>query len=541
MGRLIAVTGCIALLAVLATALASVRGTTTICVGSEAGCVRTIQEGLARAHAGDTLRIGRGTFAGGITITKSLSLVGAGPGATIVKGGGPVITITPGSRRVALARLTITGGMTTHDPLRRCGADIPTCGPGYLRATALGGGIEIAAATLDGPGKGAAVTITDSVVTGNRAEPRVIVPSVIAKCPSGPCPFAQAGGGGIDNWGSLTLIRTRVTNNAAAGKLTAQTDGGGILGEDGSSLTLEASVVSGNVAAASAPNGRLAAGGGVYLFRRGTLDVRSSAINGNTASLTTDFPATVSDLNANSGGIFVANAGSATIDHATFTGNRVIVSAPAARAAGFDSALLVTASPLKLSNSLIRGNSVTVDVGTSVEGGSGGGLEAGTYAAIDHVRVIGNRVTVTSASGRALATGVVNMFVNGPRGGVLADSVISGNTVRASSKTGMAQIQGVGLANNGPLELRHVRITGNTGTATGAAGWAHGGGIFNGLVFNVPKPKLELVDVTLTGNRLAGSPGLAVQGAGLYTACFSVSRQSTSIARNTPDDCFGCG
>jgi hypothetical protein len=73
------------------------------------------------------------------------------------------------------------------------------------------------------------VTITDAVVTGNRAEPAV--PSVTAKCPAGPRPFAQAGGGGIDNWGSLTLVRTRVTNNAV--KLTAQRRRR-IPGEDGS-------------------------------------------------------------------------------------------------------------------------------------------------------------------------------------------------------------------------------------------------------------------------------------------------------------------
>ena len=187
----------------------------TICVGSGPGCVRTIQEGLARAHAGDIIRIERGTFAGGITIAKSVSLIGAGPGATIVKGGGPVITITPAAGRVSLAGLMITGGLTTRDPVGRCGADIPTCGPGYLRATALGGGIEIAPSTTDGPGKGATVTITDAVVSGNRAEPRTAVPSVTAKCPAGPCPFAQAGGGGIDNWGTLTLIRTCVTGNAA--------------------------------------------------------------------------------------------------------------------------------------------------------------------------------------------------------------------------------------------------------------------------------------------------------------------------------------
>jgi hypothetical protein len=133
------------------------------------------------------------------------------------------------------------------------------------------------------------------------------------------------------------------------------------------------------------------------------------------------------------------------------------------------------------------------------------------------------------------------MFVNGPRGCVIADSVISGNTVRATSKTGTAQVQGAGLANNGPLELRNVRLSGNSGSATGPDGWVHGGGIFDGLVFNVPKPKLALVDVTLAGNRLSGSSGLDVQGAGLYTAGFPVSRRRTSITRNAPDDCFGCG
>jgi hypothetical protein len=540
MKKSLAVAGLLALAA--STALASSRpAAVTICVGRGAGCVLTIPAALAKGHAGDVVRIGRGTFAGEITITKSLSLVGAGAGATVIKGGGPVVTIAPSAGRVSLTGLTITGGRTTKDPTRRCGADIPTCGPGYLRATALGGGIEIAPSTLDGPGKGASVTITDSIVAGNRAEPGVAVSSVVAKCPAGPCPFAQAGGGGIDNWGSLTLVRTRVTGNTAASPVTAQADGGGILGEDGSSLTLQSSVVSGNVAAAGTPNGRLAAGGGIYVFRRGTLDVGRSSINHNMASLTTAYPASVKDLNANSGGVYVANAGLATLDHATFRGNRVTVLAPNGRAAGFDSALLVTASPLKLTNSVIQGNTVTVDVGDSPEGGSGGGLEADTYAAIDHIRVLGNHVTVTSTSGRALATAVVNMFVNGPRTGEFADSMISGNSVRASSKTGTAQIQGAGLANNGRLELRNVRITDNVGSAGAPDGWAHGGGVFNGLVFHVPKPRLSLSGVTISGNRLAGSTGLLVQGAGLYTDGFPVPRGRTAIAHNTPDQCFGCG
>ena len=53
----------------------------------------TIQAAVDAAHDGDTIEIGPGVFAGGITITKSISLVGSGAGETIVRGGGPVITI----------------------------------------------------------------------------------------------------------------------------------------------------------------------------------------------------------------------------------------------------------------------------------------------------------------------------------------------------------------------------------------------------------------------------------------------------------------
>jgi hypothetical protein len=68
------------------------------------------------------------------------------------------------------------------------------------------------------------------------------------------------------------------------------------------------------------------------------------------------------------------------------------------------------------------------------------------------VRVIGNRVTITAPQG-ARRHGCREHVRQRLRGGVLTNSVISGNTVRASSKTGTTQIEGVGLANNGPLEL----------------------------------------------------------------------------------------
>src|SRR5512146_2402509 len=49
-----------------------------ICVGAGAGCYPTIQAALDAAHDGNTIRVGAGTFAGGIIITKSVRLLGTG-------------------------------------------------------------------------------------------------------------------------------------------------------------------------------------------------------------------------------------------------------------------------------------------------------------------------------------------------------------------------------------------------------------------------------------------------------------------------------
>src|SRR5436190_12514454 len=47
----------------------------TLCVGGP-HCYATVQAALNAAHDGDTVRVGAGTFAGGITITRSVNLVG---------------------------------------------------------------------------------------------------------------------------------------------------------------------------------------------------------------------------------------------------------------------------------------------------------------------------------------------------------------------------------------------------------------------------------------------------------------------------------
>ena len=73
-------------------------------------------------------------------------------------------------------------------------------------------------------------------------------------CGGAPCRFAFAGGGGIDNWGVLTLKRTRVSDNEVSGAVS-DAEGGGILNEHSATLMLEEVVIARNRAVAGAGSG----------------------------------------------------------------------------------------------------------------------------------------------------------------------------------------------------------------------------------------------------------------------------------------------
>src|SRR5262245_35137364 len=86
-----------------------------LCVGGP-GCFSSVQEAVDAAQDGDTIRIGPGTFTGGILVAKSVSLVGVSAAATRIEGGGPVVTIgTPLANppTVSISDVTITGGLNT--------------------------------------------------------------------------------------------------------------------------------------------------------------------------------------------------------------------------------------------------------------------------------------------------------------------------------------------------------------------------------------------------------------------------------------------
>ena len=528
------------LLAALAAASAAASPNASpgrLCVGSGPGCYPTIQGAVDAAHDGDTIAVEPGTFAGGVTIDASIRLVGAGAGHTIISGGGPVLTIgefgASDEPTVSIDGVTITGGVTRSSP-----ESMPFTGQEGVFAG--GGGIEIPPnADFDG---GATVTITNSVISGNRVAPTDTVPGDV-QCPNGDlCPFAFAGGGGIDSWGTLTLANTRVTNNrvgSASGLSTptSDADGGAITSFLGP-LTISGSTIDGNEASATGPIGRFAEGGAIAATG-GSVTLSDSTVADNTALLEASLPNSVVQV-ANGGGLHVAGGVSkATISNTTISGNSVSMTNSVGDTEAFAGGLLVDLGiDFTMSNSVVSGNSVSSRTlaGSSgdAEGDSGAGALLGT---ISNTRFTANSVRATSAAGNAAAfAGALIDF------GSITNSVLGHNEVHASSPTGTVFAAGGAIVVDEPgLTLRNSEVSGNTVDANAASGSARGGGIFDASIENGPPGgPLTLLSSAINGNAVSGSPGVVLQGGGLYLQGQTLTRRRSDMAHNLPNDCFGC-
>jgi hypothetical protein len=460
----------------------SAAAAATLCVGGP-GCFATIQAAVNAAHDGDTITIAPGTFAGGIMIDVSVNLVGTGANKTIINGGGPVVTIgrQDGPRRtVSISGVTISGGVNNSAP------DM---------VVSFGGGVSIPWAS--GFTTGATVTISDSVITGNR-----VTPQTAGLFCGVPCAFAF--GGGIDNAGTLTVTNTAISGNQAGSipTLTSVTSGagaGGIFNEGLGTLTLRNSVVSGNSAAVNAPNGSLVQAGGVD------------------------------------------SAGAATIENSIISGNSLLARDLVADEADAFAGGLLAQGPLSLSNSSVDHNQVHASLVSAVGGlvfTDAGGVEADNIATITNTRIVDNSLDATAPAGTVIAVGG-GLAVGFHFGVTVRDSLIARNIVTATSAGGTPIGAGGGVENFGQLTLERTVVTNNAGTANGASGIAHGGGISNETFPGDSPPLLTLTDSVVTANNLGASPGVTPQGGGLFTTS-PATLTRTVVAGNKPDQCFGC-
>src|SRR5262249_33661644 len=148
---------------------------------------------------------------GQLTITESMTIVGAGPSETIIDGDGPsthqrVIYISTTNTPVTIAGVTIRNGHQTY-------TGAPTNDP-----NAFAGGIL----------HNSDLTLRNVVVSGNSA-------------------LASTGGaygGGIYSSAKLTLIDSRVTGNSVNVTTSGIASGGGIVGNS----TVIDSTIDGNTA-----------------------------------------------------------------------------------------------------------------------------------------------------------------------------------------------------------------------------------------------------------------------------------------------------
>jgi hypothetical protein len=479
-----------------------------------------------------------------VTIDVSVRLVGSGARSTIISGGDHVLTIgafgASSEPTVAIHGVTITGGVARSSPesTPRVGAE---------GVFAMGGGIEIPPGADWGPG--ASVSIADSVITRNRAAPTTAIdsglpcpPDITIQCIDGDLPFALAAGGGIDDYGTLTLTRTTVSDNrvgAAAGlsNLASDAYAGGVLSHGAAGpVTITDSVIRDNVASASAPNGRFADSGGVFL-ESGTLTMSGSLVEGNSASLAASMPSDVlGGTLAVAGGVHVSGNSGGTVTGTTISGNAVSMTNTLGDATAFSGGLH-TDTNISISGDVISGNTVTSRALPGSTGNAEGDSGAGELAdTITGTLFLANSVVVSSAAGSAVAGGGASIL-----NGTITDSVFAGNRVRAASPHGSASALAGGIQIAGVTTLERTRVSGNTILASGRSGSARGGGIFDAPALDGPAGgALTLDGSDVTGNVASGGPGVALHGGGLYIRSRPLTMTNSVITGNAPDQCYRC-
>jgi hypothetical protein len=443
---------------------------------------------------------------------------------------------------VSIRGVTITSGVTRSSP-------VSTAYEGKRGVFALGGGIFVPPAANFATG--ATVTISDSVITENTAAPSASVDSGIA-CPGGDgqCPFAEAGGGGIDNWGTLTVDSSVVSNNQSAGPVTSDADGAGIYTQQGS-LTVNHSVVTGNQAIATAPDGRYAEGGGIMVdfswFPPGataTLSVRNSVVSNNSARLTSNLPSlfggSLIKMNVNAGGIQVGTGIPTAAESTAITGNSTKATDLHGEPDAIDAGMNVGNSPIVIQNTQIDDNTDTTTSATTTDSlPTGDALELDGSGSISNTSINDNVSVSTTPDGAAAAGGALGVFNSGTQLVTMQNSFISGNLTEALSTTGSATALGGGVWNNGLLLMRNVQVGNNVARAEGPSGTAQGGGIWNGVDIAGPTVELTLENTSINHNVVDGSVGITLQGGGLFTTS-PVTLIHTTIALNIPDQCVGC-
>jgi hypothetical protein len=304
--------------------------------------------------------------------------------------------------------------------------------------------------------------------------------------------LASQGGGILNQTGStLSLTHDILANNQAQGGL----GGGGILNETGANLSVTSSVVASNQAIAA--TGMDVFGGG--LLNEGSANVTSSGFKGNQAlagASFTFFGGSIGGAIDNFGGATLTVTGS------TFVNNQAIsaggpffgIGGAIENNSGFDNAHPSTAN---ISYSLFTGNLATGGAGATGNGGAIDNEGAGASMTLSNSVLLSNQSNGGPGGGEGRGGGLMNVFGSAL---TVLDSLFAGNrAVGGAGATGLfpATVDGRGIGGGidnefgSTLSARNTTLTGNQalggadstfgGTLTTSnVGDGDGGGIANG-------------------------------------------------------------
>jgi hypothetical protein len=346
------------------------------------------------------------------------------------------------------------------------------------------------------------------------------------------------GGGGIYNSGDLTLINGTITANLAE-------DGGGIFNEYGHTLTITGSTFSDNGAESS--NALRGSGGGIANI--GTLSVDNSefldnhayagggaivnSINGVSTVISSSFTNNSSFGNGN-GGAINNHEGGLTIENCTFTANSDF-------GVEGDGAAVHNEDQMSIAGSTFTGNSSShhgggianlgvLTVTNSILSSNSAFSFGGGIFNSGNLTITNTNISENTAAGGGGVLNDNNGLLTVVNSTISNNSASSGGGIFNLSDTGTINISsstlsgnsvsdnGGGISNWGTLNATNITISGNSAKL--------GGGIFNILETS-----------TVTNSTISGNSALT-SGGGVYNASI-LNYANTIIANSTSgEDCF---
>ncbi|MEY2526319.1 MAG: hypothetical protein QOE73_1090 [Verrucomicrobiota bacterium] len=516
----------------------------TVTSGADSGA-GTLRQAISDASAGDTINFARGLTTISLTsaellIDKNLTI--SGPGANLLSvqrdasaSANFRIFNIAGNFHVTISGLTIANGHFS-DPYST-GQD--GCGIANGGGTLTLTNVTISGNTGTGPSDGAGglfnaasgvVILTNSTISGNSAEAGggifnygtlTVTSSTISDNMAITGGFGGGDGGGIWNYGgTVTLTNSTVSNNTAD-----FSGGGGIYNYGSGTVTLTDSTISGNKAQAT---GGGPVGGGIANISGSTVNARNTIIAKNTADSGPDIYGTLTSQGYN----LIGNTSGMTLTGTT-TGNQLNVDpvlGPLHDNGGptFTQALLSGSPAIEAGNSSgsntdQRGFARPVDDPVIANASGGDGSDIGAYEVqadqLPGCKNINSVVSNTNDSGAAslrdvignVCAGVSITFAPSVRGAInLTSGELALNKGLQISGPGanLLSVQRSAAAGN----FRIFHITGNYSVAISGLTIANGNATANlGGGISNDNGALTLTNATVSGNT-------ADIGAGIYTA-----------------------